>query len=435
MIQAAQAFVQLEASSGIALLLAAVAALVWANWGGSYADFWHRAIVLDASAFRIDLDLRHAVNDGLMTLFFFLMGLEIKRELVHGELSEPRRALLPAAAALGGMLVPAALYSVFNLGGDGADGWGIPMATDIAFALGVLSLLGRRIPFSIRVFLLGLAIADDIGAVVVIALFYTSSIDAEALGLAAVVLGAVVALNRGGVRNVGVYIVAGIALWLAVFESGVHATLAGVALGLMTPASAHYTAETFSDAAAELSRRFEAAMLDGSEDERQSLLAQMEELSHGTEAPLDRLERALHAWVSFGVVPLFALANAGVLISGDVAENALSSPVSQGIVLGLLLGKPVGICLFTWLAVQLRLCSLPSGANRHHVLGVGLLGGIGFTVSLLIADLAFEAGALTDEAKLGVLCASAVAGVLGLSYLWLASRTTVSADPEPKTLG
>ncbi|HLF78281.1 MAG TPA: Na+/H+ antiporter NhaA [Dehalococcoidia bacterium] len=428
-IRAAQAFVQLEASSGIALLAAAMVALVWANLDGSYSEFWHRAISLDTSAFRLDLDLRHAVNDGLMTLFFFLMGLEIKRELVHGELSEPRRALLPAAAALGGMLVPAAIYTALNWGGEGADGWGIPMATDIAFALGVLSLLGRRIPFSVKVFLLALAIADDIGAILVIALFYTSSLDLEALGLAFLIMTGIVAMNRGGVRSIDVYVVVGMALWLAVFESGVHATLTGVALGLMTPAAAYYPAQGFSDTAEELARRFREATLSGSEDERQSLLAQVEDLSQGTEAPLDRLERALHPWVSFGVVPLFALANAGVLISADVAQSAASSPVSQGVALGLVLGKPAGICLLTLLAVRLRLCTLPTGANLHHVVGVGLLGGIGFTVSLLVTDLAFQDGGQVDEAKLGVLCASAIAGVLGLAYLWLAGSTPGAAGP------
>ena len=427
-VRAAQAFVRVEASSGIVLLAAALAALAWANspWDGAYVDLWRTRIVVDASIFTIDADLRHWLNDGLMTLFFFLMGLEIKRELAHGELSDARRALLPAIAALGGMAAPAAIYAAFNAGGAGADGWGIPMATDIAFALGVLSLLGRRVPFSVKVFLLVLAIADDIGAILVIALFYTSHIDLEALGAAFAVFGAIVALNRGGVRSVDVYVVLGIALWAAMFESGVHATLTGVALGLLTPARYFYSPAVFAETATDLVGRFREALVAGNEDEQQGVLAQMEDLSQGTEAPMDRLERALHPWVSFGVVPLFALANAGVSVSGDAIGDALASPVTQGVALALLLGKPLGIFAATWLAVRLRLCDLPNGASWGHVLGVGLLGGIGFTVSLLIAGLAFEDAGTLDESKLGVLGASVIAGVCGFVYLWLTTRPTAA---------
>jgi NhaA family Na+:H+ antiporter len=420
-IQAAQAFIQVEAASGIALLLAALVALVWANSPGkeSYHDLWATEIALDAGLFQLKADLRHAVNDGLMALFFFVMGLEIKRELVHGELSDARRALLPAAAAFGGMALPALIFTALNFGGEGARGWGIPMATDIAFALGVLSLLGRRVPFSMKVFLLALAIADDIGAIVVIAVFYTGDLDPVHLALAAALLGTVIAMNRSGVRNVDVYVAFGLALWFAVYQSGVHATLAGVVLGLLTPARAFYDPAAFSHAAHELAERFSRAIQGASEDERQGVLAQMEDLSHGTEAALDRLARKLHSWVSFGVVPLFALANAGVSVSGDTLTAASSSPVTLGILCGLVIGKPAGITLLVWLAVKLRLCQLPSGAAWSHVVGVGMLGGIGFTVSLLIGALAYEDGGLIGEAKLGVLAASLTAGVAGFAFLWL----------------
>jgi NhaA family Na+:H+ antiporter len=423
-VQAVQAFVGVEASSGIVLLMASVAALVWANspWSDSYEDLWHTVLRMDLDVLAIELDLRHAVNDGLMTLFFFIVGLEIKRELAHGELSSPSRALLPATAALGGMAVPALLYTAFNLDGDGADGWGVPMATDIAFALGMLSLLGRRIPFSVKVFLLALAIADDIGAVLVIAVFYTSNLDAEAAAVALAIFGLIVAMNRAGVRSVDVYVAVGILLWLAVFESGVHATLAGVALGLLTPARPVYSPDAFAASVEGLISRFRDAQARGASDESQALLGQIEDLSLGTEAPLDRLERKLHPWVSYAVVPLFALANAGISLSSDLLSDAASSPVTAGIALGLLIGKPVGIVTFTALAVRFTVCELPTGSRWAHIVGVGLLGGIGFTVSLLIAALAFEAPALADEAKVGILGASLLAGALGFVYLYVVTK-------------
>ncbi len=422
--RAARTFVGIEAASGIVLLLAAWVALVWANspWDEQYFDLLHTEIGIDLNFIVIQEDLQDWINSGLMTVFFFLMGLEIKRELVHGELSTPRRALLPAAAALGGMAVPALIFVAFNAGGVGADGWGIPMATDIAFALGVLSLLGRRIPFGVKIFLLALAIADDIGAILVIAIFYTSSLDFEALAVAGVILAGIMAMSRGGVRTINIYIAAGACLWLAVHESGVHATLAGVVLGLLTPARYFYNPQTFTETANGLVVRFQSALVSHNEEAQRGILEQIEDLSQGTEPPLERMERALHPWVSFGIVPIFALANAGVAISGDVVSDALSSPVSQGVVLGLILGKVTGIFGFTWIAVRLGLCELPRGARWPHILGVGLLGGIGFTVSLLVTDLAFADVVLADQAKLGVLAASAAAGVGGFAYLRMTSN-------------
>jgi len=415
LLDAARAFIQIEASSGLVLLLAAVAAMVWANspWSATYEEVWNTTVRLDLDAVVFSDTLRHWVNDGLMALFFFLVGLEIKRELVHGELSSPKRAALPALAALGGMVAPAAIYLAFNAGSDGADGWGVPMATDIAFALGVLSLLNNRVPFSLKVFLLGLAVTDDVGSMVVLAVFYTTSIDLQAVGAAAVVLFVLIVLQRKGLQNNDLLTLLGIVFWAAVYKSGIHGTLAGVALGLLTPARPAFPAAEFRPAADDLLRRYDEADV----DQQQGLLSQIEELAHGTEAPVDRIERNLHPWVSFGVVPLFALANAGVSLSGDALSAVVSSPVGLGIVMGRLLGKPIGIVGFSWLAVRLGLCTLPTGATWRHVAGIGILGGIGFTVSLLIAELAFEPGSVIEEAKLAILIACVVAGALAYAVL------------------
>jgi NhaA family Na+:H+ antiporter len=370
LIDAARAFIQVEASSGIALLGAALAALAWANVTGGYEDFWQTELAGET--------LRSWVNDGLMALFFFVVGLEIKRELVHGELSSPRRAALPAIAAMGGMLAPAAIYLAFNAGGGGAAGWGVPMATDIAFALGVLSLLGNRVPFSLKVFLLALAIADDIGAIVVIAVFYSHGIDFVVLGAAVTVVGLMIWSWSAGMRNPAFYILPALGLWYATYLSGVHATVAGVVLGLLVPASA---------------------------------------AGEETEAPNERIERRLHPFVSFAIVPLFALGNAGVAVSAGAVSDAATSPVALGVALGLLLGKPAGIGAFTFVAVRLRLGELPANATWAQIGALGVLGGIGFTVSLLITALAFDDAALVDQAKLGVLAGSAIAGVFGLGLL------------------
>jgi NhaA family Na+:H+ antiporter len=435
----AQAFMRVEAASGVVMLIAAIVAMAWANspWWESYFDFWHTKVFVDADIFQIDLDLREWVNDALMTLFFFVVGLEIKRELAHGELSNVRSALLPAAGALGGMAAPALIYTFLNLGEPGAHGWGVPVATDIAFAVGVLSLLSRRVPFSLKVFLLALAIADDIGGIIVIAIFYAGNVDFFALGLAALTLIVIALMNRSGVRTINIYVAAGAILWLTMLESGVHAALSGVILGLLAPASYFYNPRTFVDAAQDLIDRFKLAQETENEEVQANILSQMEDLTSGTEAPLDRLERALQGWVGFGVVPIFALANAGVHVSGDTADAAISSTISQGVFFGLLLGKPVGIFLVTWLAVRLGICEMPRGATWPQVLGIGMLGGIGFTVSLLITDLAFERELFIDEAKLGVLVASVAAAIVGLAFLWLTtsqpthetSAEEVAADP------
>ena len=418
----AQAFVRTEASGGIVLLAATLLALLWANspWDDRYFDLWNARLSLDVALFRIDEDLLHLVNDGLMAIFFFVVGLEIKRELLHGELASPRKAALPVAAAVGGMVAPALIYSVFNAGGDGAKGWGIPMATDIAFALGVLALLGRRVPFSLKIFVLALAIVDDLGSIGVIAVFYTETISWEAAAWALVVLAVIFVANRAGLRSVDVYVALGIVFWVAVLKSGVHATIAGVLLAALTPAKPYFEDASFEPGAEELLERLRGGA--GRDDEassRQETLVEFERLSRESAAPLDRLERMLHPWVSYLIVPVFALANAGIPLSGGAIRDAATSDVGLGVAAGLVVGKPLGIVLMTWLVVRLGWAELPKNVRIPHILGAGLLAGIGFTVSLFIAGLAFDDAALTADAKLGILGASLIAGICGFVYLWL----------------
>lgn len=425
-----QAFMAVEASGGIVLLAGALIALIWANspWDQEYFDLWNTKLAIDLNIITIKESLGHAVNDGLMAIFFFVVGMEIKRELVHGELATPRQAALPVAAAIGGMVVPAAIYAAWNFGGDGAKGWGIPMATDIAFAIGVLSVLGRRAPFSLKVFLLALAVADDLGAITVIALFYTEQIALGPSLWAIALLVAIVALNRGGVRAVEVYVALGICFWVAVLKSGIHATVAGVVLAMLTPSKPYYAIGEFEEEIPGLLDRYREAMAAGDHDAAQQLLAQIEMLTQGTESPLDRLEHRLAPWSSYVIVPIFALANAGVALSADMISGALSSPVTIGVVMGLVVGKPIGVLAAAWLAVRLGLAEFPRGVSASHMVGIGLLAGIGFTVSLFVNGLAFDDPALLDEGKVGILAASTFAGVVGFTYLWFAP-----GEPGPET--
>ena len=420
-VQPIASFVNTEASGAILLLAATVVALAWANspWDGSYADFWHAHLAVDFNLFRIDETLGHLVNDGLMAIFFFVVGLEIKREVVRGELASPRKAALPIAAALGGMVVPAIIYAAWNAGGDGAKGWAIPMATDIAFAMGVLALLGKRAPFSLKVFLLALAIVDDLGAILVIAVFYAESVSFEA-GMWALILAATIfGAGRAGLRSTDIYVVLGIAFWIAVYKTGVHATIAGVVLAMLTPARAFYSQRAFESNAMDLLVSYRHARDRGDQEQAQQVLSEIEELSRDTEAPLDRLEHQLHPWVSYLIVPIFALANAGVSLSGGLIADAAGSPVTLGIVFGLVAGKPLGVVLACVLAVRLGLAELPSNTHLGHIIGIGLVAGIGFTVSLFITGLAFSEQTLADEARIGILAASFVAGVVGFVYLWI----------------
>lgn len=414
-----QRFLHTEGTGSAVLLAAALAALVVANSpaAAAFDALWEAKVTLDLVVVEISKSLHHWVNDGLMALFFFVVGLEIKRELLHGHLSDPRQAALPALAALGGMAGPALLYLALNAGGDAARGWGIPMATDIAFALGVLGLLGRAIPSQLRVFLLALAIVDDLGAILVIAVFYTEQIAPAALGAGALILGFVMLLRALGVRTSGAYAVAGFLFWVAILESGVHATVAGVILAFMTPGSHDYDDRTALAEGRTLLDRLEGAIGKGDHDEIEATLGQMEELVVGTESPLERLERRIHPWTAFIVLPLFALVNAGVAVTPDALSAALGSPVALGIAFGLVLGKLAGIFGASWLAVRTGIASLPDGVRWSHVAGAALLGGIGFTVSLFITELAFTEPELIATAKLAVLVTSAAAGAIGYAVL------------------
>jgi Na+:H+ antiporter, NhaA family len=417
-----QDFAHKQSSGGILLIAATVVALLWANspWGESYAALWQTKLTVGLGEFSLSKDLTHWINDALMAVFFLVVGLEIKRELLVGELSSVRSAALPIAAAVGGAVVPALIYIAINAGTEGAAGWGIPMATDIAFALGVLALLGERAPVALKVFLTALAIVDDIVAVLVIAFFYTAEISWGALGIGGLFLAALVMANLIGVGRTLVYAVLGVGLWLAFLLSGVHATIAGVLLAFTVPASSFINPGAFLERSRYVLDRFEKAGEKGenvlTNEERQAALHALNHATYQLEPPLHELEHTLHPWVVFAIMPIFALANAGVTLGGGLAE-ALVSPVALGIVAGLVLGKQLGITLFAWLAVKVGVSELPVGINWRHVYGGGWLGGIGFTMSLFITDLAFSNGSLVDAAKLGILAASLIAGVIGWAIL------------------
>lgn len=419
-------FVHRQASGGLVLLICAATALLWANspWGNLYSEVWQTPLSIRIGPWVLEKPLLLWINDGLMAIFFFVIGLEIKREVLVGELASVREAALPIAAALGGMLIPAAIFLALNAGRPSASGWGIPMATDIAFALGVLTLLGARAPSSLKVFLTALAIADDLGAVVVIALFYTSRVVWAPLAVAAAVVAALFAANRLGVRSTLVYASLGVLLWLAVLKSGVHATIAGVVLAMTIPSRARIGNEAFVAQSRDILSRFEqACAVDpqplGNKDRAEALLA-LETAARKAEAPLQRLEHALHSWAAFAIMPLFALANAGVALGND-AIAAIVAPVSLGIAAGLVLGKPLGIVLFAWMAVRVRLARLPSDVAWREIVGVGFLAGIGFTMSLFIANLSLGGTPLLDTAKAGILAGSFTAGLIGWAILRFAA--------------
>jgi NhaA family Na+:H+ antiporter len=427
-------FIRTEAGSGAVLFAAALAAVIWANsgWSVLHASFWHHEISFDLGVLAIRKDVQHWVNDGLMTIFFFVIGIEIKREVVKGALSSVRRAALPVVAALGGMIAPAALYLALNHGGPGSAGWGIPMATDIAFALGVLALLGKRVPPGLRVFLLALAAADDVGAIMVIALFYTSKVSGIALVVAAALLGFVLLMRKSEVRSFGAYLIVGLAFWLAVLMTGIHPTIAGVILGLLTPAVAPVSARAVANQAETIMDRLRRALARDDSHNAERAVGELAVLLRRAEAPTEQLERRLHPWVAFLVMPIFALANAGVEISLGQLRAAFTSPVTLGIVLGLVVGKLVGISAFSWVAWKIRAAELPVGVSWPQLAGCGLVAGIGFTVSLFITGLAFTDDLVVAEAKLGVLTASLVAGVAGFIVLAMFSgrRKADPADTE-----
>jgi NhaA family Na+:H+ antiporter len=416
-----QRFVRTGSFGSILLILALLLGLGWANspWADGYFGLWEQKLAIRGGGSAFELSLHHWINDGLMAVFFLFVGLEIKRELLVGELSALRQATLPIVAALGGMIVPAVLYASINVGSDALRGWGIPMATDIAFALGVLQLLGPRCPVGLKVFLTALAIIDDMGAILVIALFYTDTIVVPALLVAGAALAALALLHRARVRYLAPYLLVGVVLWLAVLGSGIHATVAGVLLALLIPVRTRIDAAQFSELARSLIDEFDRTETGDlqvlTSKGQQEAIHGLERASEAVQAPLLRLEHMLAPLVSFAILPLFALANAGVSLAGAAAP--WSSSVAFGIVLGLLLGKPLGITLFSWLAVRLRWSSLPREMTWRQLHGAAWLGGIGFTMALFIAGLAFGAGPRLDEAKLGILLASLAAGAIGWSLL------------------
>jgi len=416
------------------LLACAAIALVWANspWSHSYHALWEMPVTVRVGDSNASLSLHAIVNDGLMAVFFFLVGLEIKREILVGELASIRQAALPVAAALGGMVVPALLFLTLNGGGPGLRGWGIPMATDIAFALGVLALLGRRVPPSLRVFLSALAIADDLGAVLVIALFYTTSVSWSALVAAAVLLLLSLGANAAGVRAAWAYALIGMALWVAVLLSGVHATVAGVLLAFTIPSRTRINEDALLAGARSALQDFDEACDPAttvlSNRAHQEALRRLEVLSEQALPPLARLEHGLHGIVTFGIMPLFALANAGVSLR--TGGSALGSSIALGVLIGLVLGKPIGITLASWLAVRAGFATLPTGVGWRTLGGVAVLGGIGFTMSLFIAGLAFgDSEAQLTSAKIGTLTASLIAGLAG----WTTLRFTRARTPPTPT--
>lgn len=415
-------FLEVEASSGIVLLAAAAAALIWANspFSASYERLWHAPLTFAVGAFTFEQPLHFWINDGLMTIFFLVVGLEIRRELHEGALSNPKLAVLPVAAALGGILAPAAIYLLFNADPLSRQGWAVPTATDIAFAVGVLALLGNRVSRGLRALLLALAIIDDIAAILVIAFFYSSGIAIGGLLIAAGGLLGVLLLRWLGVRAAFPYAIPGSIVWAGLLQAGLHPTLAGVALGLLTPVASPFEREGPLAAAGRALEEFSEGARRGSRD-HDDLIRPMKKLRRAQREmlpPLIRVENALHPWVAYGVMPLFALANAGVGLGDFRFESAVSSALTAGIMVGLVVGKPLGIMAASLLSVRLGLSALPGDVTWRGVLVVGSLGGIGFTMSIFIANLAFPDETRLESAKLAVLAASTLAAVGG----WLLGR-------------
>ncbi|NIW48378.1 MAG: Na+/H+ antiporter NhaA [Gammaproteobacteria bacterium] len=428
-----QEFVRAESFSGILLITFMLVALIWANspWSASYQALWQTQVNVSIGSFKIDKPLLLWINDGLMAIFFFVVGLEIKRELLVGELKSLRQAMFPIAAALGGMIVPAGFYLIFNANTPGEAGWGIPMATDIAFALGILALLGKRAPLSLKVFLTAVAIVDDIGAVLVIALFYTDKIVWASLGIAALIFVVLLVLNRFGVRKPLPYALLGIVLWVAFLKSGVHATVAGVLLAMTIPASTVIDRKGFLERIKHYLEEFEdEGIRNGSNfttKKQRALLQGIEDCTHGVEAPLQRLEHALHPWVAFFIMPVFALANAGVDLRTDILA-ALANPITIGIIAGLVIGKQIGITFMAWLVTRLGISKKITGVTWKQIYGVSMLAGIGFTMSLFISNLAFADPMMLTSAKVGILIASFLSAGLG----WIVLSRNGHSTPDLK---
>lgn len=414
-------FFNLEQASGLLLIAIAVIAIVWANspWAASYFSIWEMKVSFGFGDFKIEKDFLHWINDGLMAVFFFVVGLEIKRELLIGELSSVKNAVLPAVAALGGMVFPAMIYAAMNGGSDALKGWGIPMATDIAFAIGILSILGNKVPFALKVFLTAVAIIDDLGAVIVIAIFYSANISFMMLGIAGGVLLILILLNFLDIKSPLVYAVFGILLWFLFLKSGVHATIAGVLLAFTIPTKTRMNGkelfEVTKDALDEMQEKGLVKEGNAISADVNSVIFTIESNCEKASAPAHRLEHKLHPYVAFFIMPIFALANAGVALGG--VGNGVINGVTLGIIAGLLAGKVLGVSLFSMAAVKIGFGALPTGTNMRQLVGVGFLAGIGFTMSLFIAGLAFRGSELLDFAKVGIIAGSVISGVIGYYIL------------------
>ena len=420
-----QIFAAHKLSGAVLLLAATVVAVAWANspWAGFYHHWLQAKLAFSIGPFDLNKSVSHWIDDGLMGIFFFVVGLEIKRELLAGELTDPRKAALPVLAAVGGMVVPALVYFAFNGSGPFARGWGIPMATDIAFALGILAVF--PVPLSLKIFLTALAIVDDIGAIVVVAIFYTDAIAAGSLLIGALLLGMSVAANAIGVRNPIIYFLIGCAIWVAFYQSGVHATLAGVLMALTIPARTVINPQQLHDRTRALLKQLRDTGLPAERrlltNRQHHIVLSMERLTEHATAPLQQLEHALMPFVTFAILPLFALTNAGVSLDGE-ALYLLAEPLSLGIILGLVVGKPLGIWLFAWAGLKLGIAELPKGIKLFHVGSVGCLAGVGFTMSLFIATLAFDEVALVETAKTAVLAGSLLSTLIGSFMLLLVTN-------------
>jgi NhaA family Na+:H+ antiporter len=425
-------FIHLEYTSGIVLLISVVIAIIWANspYHDFYEHLWHINFSIGFDNFILSHPLHIWINDGLMAIFFFVIGLELKREFMEGELSSLQKASLPMTAALGGMLVPALIYYAINKGCDASHGWGIPMATDIAFALALLSMASKHIPSSVKIFLSALAVADDLGAVLVIAFFYTAEINFTALAIGGGFLVMLITGNLLGIRSSLFYLILGLGVWIGFLLSGVHATIAGVLVAFTIPAVTKINEQFYSSKLRKLSYDFEADI-----PQRGSLITTLQtktiqkvkSLSLAAETPLQKIEHALHPWVAFGIMPLFALANAGIVINADFFSSIVN-PVSIGVAAGLVVGKFVGIFSFCWIMVKLGLARLPDQTGWNHIAGVALLAGIGFTMSLFISGLAFVDPIFITQAKYGILIASIFAGIIGTIVLRRIGKSNPASD-------
>jgi len=422
-------FIQRETTSGLILMACTILALIIANspLKDRYVHLIHSIVCIAIGEFALKLSLLHWINEGLMAFFFFIVGLEIKREILVGELSDLKSAGLPIVAAIGGMLTPALLYYLFNPWGEYAIGWGIPTTTDIAFCIGALVLLGKRIPQTLMIFLVALAIVDDLGAVAVIAIFYTESIQLWALGMAFGVFFLLMILNLSGIRRSLPYLLSGILLWLFILQSGIHAAIAGALVAFCIPAMGRYNPEIFGERLRELAKQFDETTCEEvcilSNIEQYSVLKAIDREGHLAEPLLQRMLDSCHLPVALIVIPLFAFANAGISFDFPSAYSLMTNPLTLGVMFGLIIGKPLGIAFFSWIFIRAKIVELPHGATMGHLIGAGMLGGIGFTMSIFIAELSFSGQPATlAVAKTGIILASLIAGILGIAWLWLISR-------------